>query len=703
MLRELVERTLRIPALVGGPTGNGETVARQLDVALMAVGFKLSKEALAHLSTQHPAVVKNQAQTILAAVENLVGAHVQHNVYFINFPEGVPDTCDFWWREICRLLLTGTTHYGRYQHSYVDMLAAHDDFIPSVSDRVTVLHLGKSLPEEALALYHQFAGSRIPLNESDRTLVQELALVCLDDPQPDAIPVRETKAIINQVRVQQNSSILVDTVTDILRLTCTLSDGDVTLQKATPFCSFRRPLRRTMLSALNDVITASPAQLADVHQYSERWKRLGERLHPHEYPQYAQAQEVFAVARGEQETSTLEARIEAAFIMEDVSHALALLQLKPGLLIRNVDRISRIKGEHVTEQLLDALPAILPRVSGRVLLSLREHLQNRVTQGSSRIFANSKGRAWVTPDVLAPLDAAVVQSLVHLCDQDLQRRILHIHHLVVDRNVLPVVLPLSDKNKARGFAIMPRGSTMPVAQGILRFFIYWKQRKQRTDYDLSAILLDENFHAVNHLSYTNLRAVGGVHSGDLTEAPSGASEFIDIDLGRVQAAYIIPQVNIFAGEDFTDVESCFFGFMQRTPEQQGKPFEAATVRMKSDMRGAGRVALPLMFLKDAQGAWSAKWMHLYLKGQPNFNRVETNRVSASVLARAIVERRYLTMHYLVDMLQQEAGAFSWYAQHVNLAEEPLQPITFVGLEAPEGLPKDATVYTLSTLSDLIPT
>src|SRR5690242_20293669 len=36
MLRELIERTLRIPALVG-MEGDGETVARQLDVALMAV------------------------------------------------------------------------------------------------------------------------------------------------------------------------------------------------------------------------------------------------------------------------------------------------------------------------------------------------------------------------------------------------------------------------------------------------------------------------------------------------------------------------------------------------------------------------------------------------------------------------------------------------------------------------------------------
>ena len=36
------------------------------------------------------------AVTIVAAVRELVGDHVEHNAYFRDFPEGVPETVAFW-------------------------------------------------------------------------------------------------------------------------------------------------------------------------------------------------------------------------------------------------------------------------------------------------------------------------------------------------------------------------------------------------------------------------------------------------------------------------------------------------------------------------------------------------------------------------------------------------------------------------------
>lgn len=81
MLQEIIIKTRRVPITLG-PTGKGESVARQLDVALMSAGFKLSKDLLEHLSSQHPAVATDLAKTILGAVKELVGDHVQHNVYF---------------------------------------------------------------------------------------------------------------------------------------------------------------------------------------------------------------------------------------------------------------------------------------------------------------------------------------------------------------------------------------------------------------------------------------------------------------------------------------------------------------------------------------------------------------------------------------------------------------------------------------------
>lgn len=271
-------------------------------------------------------------------------------------------------------------------------------------------------------------------------------------------------------------------------------------------------------------------------------------------------------------------------------------------------------------------------------------------------------------------------------------------HLLVDPDVLDVALPLSGKATAAGLGVLPRGSVSPVDGELLRFFVYWKQTERTTDYDLSALMLGADYETVSWLSYTNLSAVDGEHSGDIVDAPEGASEFINLRLGAVQGTFIVPQVNLFSGEGFEEVEESFFGFMLRDGEQKGRPFEARTVRMKSELRGPGRVALPLAFLRGEDGRWRAKWLHLYLKGTPTSNRVEGNRVSVATLLRGIVEREQLTVRYLTELMADATtGTTVWDGTSV-----PEGPVTYIGLERPEGLHPDSRIVTLENLRDLIP-
>lgn len=711
----IVQKTLRVP-VVAGPAGDGAAAARQVDAALLSVGFKASRELLAHLSALDPGCVIDVAVPVLAAVRRLVGDHVEHNVYFKDFPANVPDTMEFWLGLLSRALvqadgspvpamlgvgglnLLALPGYGAYGHSYVDMLAAHDEFVPAASDRVTVLHLGGSVDEEARALYTGLAGSTTPLAEDDLELLGLLAAWCADGPQPQAIPIRENRALINRVRLGQGKPLLADTVTDVLRLACALSGGDVTLAVPTRLVSLARRDRRALLAALDAVVSASPHALEDVPARREQFKRLGERLHPHEYPQFPHAAQVFAVARGERVVRSLASRVEAAFGAGDAGAAVKLLASTPGLLVRNVDRAARRLGPAHAAALTEVLQGCAPRVSGRVLLSLREHLDNRLAPEQARIFANRVGRAWVTPDLREPLHFDVVAELQAVLDEAIAARMPESGHLVVDPAVYDVAVPLSGKAAAPGFRVMPRGSRMPVAAGHLRFFVYWKEQSQRTDFDLSALLLDEDFNGIGHLGFTNLSGYGGVHSGDITSAPHGASEFIDLDLARVRAAYIVPQVNVYSGEGFDEVAESFFGFMSRTPEQVGKPFEARTVRMRSDLRGTGRVALPLLFARAGDGEWSATWMQLFLRGMSWRNQVEANRLSSALLASTIARRRYLPVRYLVELMGAKTERVtSW---HEGLVLDG--PVSFVGLERPDGLPEGSQVFTLERLNALVP-
>ncbi len=721
-LEDLILRKTHRLVLPDGPAGDGAVAARQFDAVLMSAGFKLSGELLERLSRLAAGEVIDLAVRALAVVRREIGDHVRHNVYFMDFPANVPDTLEFWARcltealldpaELTRadpgaprlqdgLNLLALPSYGRYLHTYEEMVAAHADLIPGAGDRVTVLHLAGTLEAEAHGLYLRLAAGPVPLNEDDLSALGLLAGACAEMPQPQEIPVRENRAVINRVRLETGHRLLLDTITDVLRLACALSGGDVSLLEPTRFVSLPRPVRRELLTALDGLVERSPAKLGDVAAHRERWKRLGERLHPYESSRWPHARKVFDTARGEHAAPSLASRVETALAAGELSRAVAMLSAAPGALVRSLDRLLRaFPAEEDREIVLAALARTVDRVSGRVLLQLREHLQNRAAPSdASRVFANRRGRAWVAPDTRDRLGGTTVDRLLALLDAEVRRRLPRPGHLLLDPEVLDVALPLAGKSTASGFKVLPRGSLSPVDGRWLRFFIYWRQSRDRTDFDLSALLLDEHYAEASWLSWTDLTGLGGEHSGDITEAPEGASEFINLDLEKVTERFIIPQVDIYSGEGFEEVAESFFGFMLRDPDQRGRPYEPATVRMKSDLRGAGRVALPLVFLRTAEGVWKAKWMHLYLHGEANFNQVEGNRLTTALLVRGIVERGFLNVRYLTGLLGDLADSVTLHEAGAPL---PDHPVTYIGLERPEGLTDDSTVITLENLSNLIP-
>ncbi|MET9726371.1 hypothetical protein [Streptomyces zaomyceticus] len=720
----VVRHTRRLPSPTG-PSGDGAAAARRFDAALMTAGFKLSGELLERLSgLAEPTVVETAVRT-LATVRELVGDHVRHNVYFVDFPANVPDTLDFWTECFARAVgerdaragllrrlragvldLLSLPAYGRYPHTYEEMVARHDELIASAGDRLTVLHPGGEAREEVGALYRALAGSTTPLGAEHLGDLALLAEHHAHDPDgPEEIPVRENRAVVNRGRLRAGAAPLLDTVTDVLRLGCALVDGDVTLHEPTRFRALPRRHRRALLAGLDALVAASPGKLADVSAHGETWKRLGERLHPHEYPHWPHAAEVFAVARGERRAPSLDGRAEALLARGDLTGAADLLASHaPGRLFRAADRLLRTAEEEAEwEAVLAAVERAAPRVSGRVVLSLREHVHNRADLPGAgtpprRVFVNREGRAWATADTRPPLPEAVRERLAGLLDAETRRRLPDPGLLLIDPQILDVALPLSGRAAPAGLGVLPRGSVSPVEGELLRFFTYWREERHTTDHDLSALVLDGEYATVTWLSYTALSEVEGVHSGDVTEAPDGASEFIDLRLGAVRGTFVVPQVHVYAGEGFDETAECFFGFMLRDTAQEGRPFEPRTVRTKSDLRGPGRVALPLAFRRDEDGRWHAHWLHLYLRGKPSANQVEDHRVSIAVLLRGLFGRKSLTVRHLVSLMEESGTPVApWDGRSV-----PRTPVTYLGLERPEGLPPGSRVITPENLRDLLP-
>ncbi|MFD7308141.1 hypothetical protein [Promicromonospora sp. NPDC059942] len=718
----VVRRTWRVP-LTAVSSGDAASVARRFDAVLLTSGYKASGRLLSYLGTLAPQDARLVAVQTLAVVHEALGAHVQHNTYFQDFPQNVPDTLDFWvsclrdalqevpgaveaFAASCGINLLALPRYGRYQHTYEEMVTAHDAFVPALGDRRTVLDVGGTLDEEAHRLYLHLAGSTTPLSDADLAALALLAQHCGGMGQPAAVPTRTARAIVNATHVLYGREPEADTVTDVLRLACALSGGDVTLETATRFRSLPRPVRRVLLGTLDAVVAASPAKLGDVAAHREAWKRLSERLHPHEHRGLPSAARVFAVARGDEDAPSLAARVERSLASGARAEALRLLAAAPGTLVRRADHLLRSAADDVeAAAVADAVERALPGVSGRVVLGLREHLANRrladTRQGTGRpgagrrVFVNRQGGAWAVPDERPDLPADALTALALACDAEVLRRVPRPDELVVDPDLLDVALPLSARSRPDGAGVLPRGSRTRVTGELLRFFVHWRQRSTDTDLDLSCLLLDRDFADAEHVSWTRLRGGGFVHSGDLTEAPDGATEFVDVRLSGIRRDVVVPEVHVYSGERFDEVAEGFFGFMSRDVAQAGLPFEPATVRLKSDLAGSGKVAVPAAFLRADDG-WEALWLHLNLRGRPSYNTVEAHRVTTTTLVRDIAARRYLTVRYLVDLLR---------ADGVKVHHEVPQgagPVTYLGFGAPEDLPTGSRVVTPQNLLDLVP-
>jgi stress response protein SCP2 len=412
---------------------------------------------------------------------------------------------------------------------------------------------------------------------------------------------------------------------------------------------------------------------------------------------------VFGVARGDLRFPSIASRAEDAFRAEDYVRAARVLSAAPGAFLRALDRMLRGATGAQQEEIVTLATVAMKSASGRVLLSLREHLMNRFTPDAARVFVGRTKRAWVTPDERAPLQMGPVSRLADAIDGELIDRMPVSSHLVVDPAVLDMALPLSGKASAAGFEVLPRGSRSHIVAepgDSLRFFTYWREEARRTDYDLSLLMLGEDFSHAGFVSWTNYSDEGVFYSGDIVASPNGATEFIDVrlDMVRPEVHYLVPQVNIYCGESFEEVAESMFGWMLRNEEQRGMPFEARTVRTRSEMRGTGQVALPIVFARNDDGTWSAVWTHLYLQGQTGFNRVEGNRLSTGLLAQGIVGRRYLNMEYLLALRSRVAAKAELWTPGMKLDG----PVTFVGREAPEGLPEGSEVFAGDRLTELIP-
>ena len=184
-------------------------------------------------------------------------------------------------------------------------------------------------------------------------------------------------------------------------------------------------------------------------------------------------------------------------------------------------------------------------------------------------------------------------------------------------------------------------------------------RQIRTDIDLSLGLYDAEWNYIEHISYTNLRSdniFGLYHSGDIVDAPTGASEFIDMNVKVLQenkVRYAVFNVYSYTEQGFNEIPECFFGWMDREKPGSGEIFEPKTVVNKVDLASPTTICLPVLFDLEEM---KVIWMDVALRSNPNWvNNIEVNVNNVVLISKAMVELNKPTLYDLLLLNVQARG------------------------------------------------
>ena len=629
-----------------------------------ALGFTFSQALMDACRGQSLEQVTAWYPTLIADLQRAKGAHREYKPMYPDFPAQVMtmDESDLYLNALVHYLTDGK-------------LRPHTDKAtrPLLDENVNlqVLDLGSAADFERL--FGQITASNTSLSEQDKedavwffTAYGADILRLL----PDVIPQKENMAFVAGLLLKNapegaNAAVLIGkycrTATDVLRVAVSLSEGDVSLATATKFRSFKRAERRFLLALVDGQANATE----DMLRWKDRWIRLGERLHPGEYArQYPHAAQSFHVLRNDVPFPTFSRQIETTLAHRDAPKAVAQLKTRAGDFARRLDHLLRLDTYPATQEaVIEAFSAVADSVSTPVLLQARQHFLTRDKMPPIRVFfpKGNLAKGYAVTNTLPPLSADVCRVVAQSCENALRARFAALSPLgkvYVDPALADYVMPFAARSASRSYRTLTRGTRLPLPEGceVLRFFVWWKNGRERTDIDLSASLFDGEFNFKDTIAYYNLKNYGGCHSGDIVDAPNGASEFIDISLSKTRemgVRYIVMTLNSYSQQPYCDLPECFAGWMARQKAESGEIYEPKTVQDRLDLTANTRIALPLLIdLVENR----VVWCDMALRRNPAYvNNVHGNLKGINVTLQALTHLNKPTLHELFTLHAQARG------------------------------------------------
>ncbi len=641
--------------------GSGRLIPELLGTMLKnieSLGYTFSNKLIKRLITFTPTEAEGFFKETIKNLKAMLGAKVKYAPMYPNFPQQVMDASDD------ELYFNAIMHYFGDAIGERIMPEYKKEKREPLKDKIKLKKIDLGSNEDFESLIKGLMASKTSISETDKKDVTNVIKSYGDESKrliPNEIPLKENVALLVSLLMdhttiaEQYAPKILKTATDILRLAVALSDGDISLVENTRFKSFSKKERRVLLSALNSDKSATENML----RYKEQWKRLGERLHPFEYKnRFPNVIQPFKVIRNNLKFETFGGIVENLLANGYALTASKRLMKRPGEFARRLDHLLRTVNRPAA--IVNEFAAIAENVSSPVLLQVMNHFlnrTNRTNESDVRVFfpKGNAGKLKAIKNNLPPIKDKWCVEIANVCQNRLIEKFKELSDLgkvYVDAELMQFNVPFGLRSASKALKTVGRGSRIQLPVGnTIRFFIWWKDGKERTDLDLTAPALSQRFEYMTDISYYNLTEEGwGHHSGDITSAPKGASEFIDIDKKKALSSgygYIILSVYSYTEQPFNELPECFAGVMGRSKPNSGEIYDPRTVLNKFDLTANTKVCIPLIIdLVNNEMIWTDLGVTNQLQESNNaFN----NRSTMSLVAESMVKMNKPTLYELFDL------------------------------------------------------
>lgn len=640
-----------------------------------ALGYTLSGDVIEVLNTYTVEEASKFYKSLIKDIKDLTGASKMGKPMYPNFPKQVMEA------DQAELYLNAIFHYTGDKIGARIMPNYDVEERPELADTFKLKVINLATERDFHTVFSNLMNSSTSISSSDTEQLQEYIETYKDAiVLPETIPHKEILSVVFK-SVLKHTTLSTDelskyfkTATDVLRLAVAMSDGDVSLAENTKFRNFSRKERRVFLGLLDNI--KHPQE--DMLRNKTKWVRLGEKIHPGEYKsRFQNAFKSFDAIRNNHKIETFGGKVESLLAEGNSLEAVELLSKRPGELARRLDHLIRLSPGNHSYNVAEAFDKVANDVSVPVLLQVKEHFAHRNDDKDLRVVfpKGNVGRVQSLENNLAKIKQSVCNKIVASCESALKNHFKDrgsLGKVYLDKSLSEQLVPFSQRSASESLRTLVRGSKIEMPEGdTLRFFIHWKDLNgdgyNRVDLDLSAVLYDENWEYKEHISYTNLKSAKyqACHSGDITSAPNGANEYIDINMDSVLkygGRYVVMEVYSYTNQPIGSVPEACGGWMIRENPQSGEIFDARTVQDKIDITANTKIVIPMVFdLQERKMIWT----DLAISHRPNHRiNVESNERSVALMAKSINE---LVKPNLYDLFKLHCEARE--AEFVETLEE----------------------------------